>query len=487
MPYPFGPHRRLTNMKFTLSLLPALLLALAFGGSALADVKVKSKQTMSGQTYENTTYIKGRRQRTESMNGVMVNITQCDLRRAIQMNPAAKTFIVNEFGKIETATAPAADVKAENKPVTKGGRVVTTINVKDTGERKQMFGFTARHLIITMNTESSPDACSKSNMKMETDGWYIDFELNFDCEQESIVASRRSSQSTGGCQDKYEMKTVGTAKRGYPVYEKMTMFDETGKETMSWVSEVVELSKSQLDASLFEVPADYREVSNASELYNASSLAAMSNSASRDSGETKPTGVARQVQNASTSPAQPAGQPLGPKAPGTIRLGLAAVKTDAVGEGIAAADLAAAVQNTLRDFLKVNGVEVVVIEARLPAAITAEATEKDCDFLINTTVSHKKGKRGFGLGSVLASAVGAAAPLGGVAGHVAGSAIITAASVSRQMKSKDEISLLIKLVTPQNAESLNREFKAKAKSDGDDIITVVVEQAAQAIVTAIGK
>ena len=475
-------------MKLILSLLSALLLSIALGGLALADVKVKSKQTMAGQTYENTTYIKGRRQRTESMNGMMVNITQCDLRRAIQMNPSAKTFVVNEFGQIETAKTPSADVKAENRPVTKGGRVVTTINVKDTGERKQMFGFTARHLIITMETESSPEACSKNNMKMQTDGWYIDFELSFDCEEESMVARGRTPQSTGGCQDKYEMKTIGTAKRGYPVYEKMTMFDETGKETMSWVSEVVELSKSPLDASLFEVPSDYREVSNASELYTANSVAAMSNPAGRESGETQPTGVARQVQKAATSTSKPSGDPLGPKAPGTIRLGLAAVKTDAVGEGIAAADLAAAVQITLQDFLKVNGVEVVVIEARLPAAITAEAAEKECDFVIHGTVSHKKGKRGgFGLGSVLASAVGAAAPLGGLAGHAAGSAIITAASVSRQMKSKDEISLLIKLVTPQNAESLNQESKAKAKSDGDDIITAVVEQAAQAIVTSIGK
>ena len=33
-----------------------------------------------------------------------------------------------------------------------GGKVTTTITTKDTGERKQMFGFTAKHLIITMET-----------------------------------------------------------------------------------------------------------------------------------------------------------------------------------------------------------------------------------------------------------------------------------------------------------------------------------------------
>ena len=479
-------------MRTTLSISTAIIFLFLTVGAAFADVKVKTKQTMAGQTFENTTYIKGRRQRAESMNGVSVNITQCDLRRAIQLNPAAKTFIVNEFGQIEAASSAGTPVKTDSQPVTKGGRVITTINVKDTGERKQMFGFTARHLIITMDTKSSPDACNKNNTKMETDGWYIDFELGFDCEQESIVARGRTSQATGGCQDKYEMKTIGTAKRGYPVYEKMTMFDESGKETMSWVSEVVELSKSTLDPSIFEVPSDYREVSDASQLYSASSMTTMTSNSgqmrSMNMGGADPSPMARNVESAANQTADAGAQPLGAKAPGTIRLGLATVKTDAVGEGIAAADLSAAIQNTLREFLKVPGVEVVVIEGRLPSAMTAEAAEKECDFVIHATVSHKKGKKGgFGFGSVLGSVVSAAAPMAGVAGHIASSAIISATSMAGQMKSKDELSISVELKTKENAAALNQSFKAKAKSDGDDIVSAVVEQTAQAIVNAIGK
>ena len=158
----------------------AILLALT--GSALADVKIKSKQTMSGQSYENTTYIKGKRQRSETMNGMMVSITQCDLRRGLQINPNTQTYMVNPFTvSVETTTKPAAATVDKNGVVQAGGTVTTTVTIKDTGERKQMFGYTARHLIITMETASSPDACSKNNMKMETDGWYIDFEQQFDC------------------------------------------------------------------------------------------------------------------------------------------------------------------------------------------------------------------------------------------------------------------------------------------------------------------
>src|SRR5688572_33440814 len=117
---------------------------------------------------------------------------------------------------------------------------------------------------------------------MQTDGWYIDAEFALDCDYGQQNYGGYASKS-GGCRDKYEMKTIGTAKRGYPVYEKMTMFDESGKEAYSMVSEVVELSKATLEASLFEVPADYREVSDAAQMYSSASSTSTSSMATRGS------------------------------------------------------------------------------------------------------------------------------------------------------------------------------------------------------------
>ena len=214
--------------------LAILLVSLVLTQTAFADVKIKSKQTMSGQSYENTTYIKGKRQRTETMNGMMINLNQCDLRRGVQINPNTKTYIINEYQQDTTAPAAKSTTTAPAKSdgvIRAGGIVTTTVTVKDTGERKQMFGYTAKHLIITMETVSSPDACAKNNYKMQTDGWYIDAEFVLDCNQYSQYQSY-NPKSKPTCQDKYQMKTVGTAKRGYPVYEKMTMFDEGGKETV---------------------------------------------------------------------------------------------------------------------------------------------------------------------------------------------------------------------------------------------------------------
>jgi hypothetical protein len=101
---------------------------------------------------------------------------------------------------------------------------------------------------------------------MQTDGWYIDAVFYLDCEQNYAMRSYQANKN-GDCQDKYVSKQIGTGKRGYPLYEKMTMFDETGKETYSFVTEVIELSKATLDAALFDVPADYREVKDAAQIY----------------------------------------------------------------------------------------------------------------------------------------------------------------------------------------------------------------------------
>ena len=69
-----------------------------------------SRQMMSGQTFEHTTYIKGKRQRTEQNMGSMqmINLTQCDLKRAVQMNPAAKTYLIDLFDQNQVATPKSA-------------------------------------------------------------------------------------------------------------------------------------------------------------------------------------------------------------------------------------------------------------------------------------------------------------------------------------------------------------------------------------------
>ena len=491
-------------MKTGLYTIAILIAGIISSTTAMADVRIKSKQTMSGQAYENTTYIKGKRQRSESMNGMMINLTQCDLRRGVQLNAQTKTYMVNSFGGSTAAAGSSTATTDKNGVVQAGGRITSTFTIKDTGERKQMFGFTARHLITTMETVSSPDACNKINTKMQTDGWYIDAEFVLDCDYGTQGYNNYGSKA-GGCKDKYETKTVGTAKRGYPVYEKMTMFDESGKEMMTMENEVVELSKATLETALFEVPADYREVQDSAQMYATASSSSTSMASARTGSSSSSmsipseSGLAQSVRGAASQQQTSVRteSPAGAKQAGVVRIGLATVKTGAVGDSINAADLAGAVQSTLTSFLKVPNVEVVPIEARLSSAIAAEAQQKECDYVIYTNVSHKKGGGGGGFGGMFGQALGTAvgatgightgSVAGNIAGQIATQTIVSATSLSGNVKSKDEITLDLKLNKGDGSAALAKVYRAKAKSNGDDIISQVIEQAAEEIVATIQR
>ncbi|MEQ1606507.1 MAG: hypothetical protein ABL999_16725 [Pyrinomonadaceae bacterium] len=476
--------------------------------TAFADVKIKTKQTMSGQTSENTTFIKGKRTRTEMMGGVLVTITQCDIGRDLQLNPAMKTYLVNLYDDAPAAGEPKTPDagKMPAVPVTKGGTMFVTTTIKDTGERKQMFGFTARHIVQTIETETSPDACLPTKSKMEMDMWVIDAEFASGCTTERQYRPYKNTKS-GGCQDKVVPKTIGSAKSGYPLWQKMTSFDANGKESFSTVSEVVELSKATLDQALFEAPSDYREVNDAAAMYTPSSSSGSGSSSGLSYGgdpygakstSAPSSGMTSSIRNANSNPIS-ASQTEAPangnaKKAGTIRVGVS-VTTTAVGEGITANDLSAAIQNTLGTYLKGTKIEIVPLEAKLAAALTGEAKEKECDFVLYASAAHKKGGGGgFGFGKMLGQVVSqtgighTGSVAGNIAGQVATTAIVTATSMSGNVKSKDELTLDLKVQSPvDNTSPLARQFKAKAKSDGDDIISTVVEQAAQAILDALSK
>ena len=268
---------------------------------------------------------------------------------------------------------------------------------------------------------------------------------------------------------------------------------------MSMVNEVVELSKATLEMALFEVPSDYREVQDAAQMYATASSSSTSMGSSSSMNMSSNSGVARSVRGAASQlpMSSVSTSPAGAKQAGVLRLGLATVKTGAVGESINAADLAAAVQSTLTSFLKVPNIEVVPIEARLSSAIAAEAQQKECDYVIYTNVSHKKGGGGGGFGGMFGQALGSAigqtgightgSVAGNIAGQIATQSVVSATSISGNVKSKDEITLDLKLNKGDGSAALAKVYKVKAKSNGDDIISQVIEQAAEEIVATIQR
>jgi uncharacterized protein YcfJ len=99
---------------------------------------------------------------------------------------------------------------------------------------------------------------------------------------------------------------------------------------------------------------------------------------------------------------------------------------------------------------------------------------------------------GKALGNIAGSAIGHL-PGGNTAGEAAArsatiTGVYTAANISGSIKAKDELTLEYKLEATDAAKSgVANTAKAKAKSDGEDVFTPLVEKAAQAIMDAIMK
>ena len=170
-----------------------------------------------------------------------------------------------------------------------------------------------------------------------------------------------------------------------------------------------------------------------------------------------------------------------------VRIGLPGVKTGKIGEGINPLELANAIQNSLAQYLKGTKIEIVPLEAKLQSALEAEALEKECDYVLYATISHKKGGGGMAMFKKIAPMLGSVVPMAGMVGIVAGTVASTAiSSATSNVKPKDELTFDIKLQNGSTV-ALTKQFKSKAKSAGEDIISPIVEQAATALVETVGK
>ncbi|HEV2828768.1 MAG TPA: hypothetical protein VGW76_14310 [Pyrinomonadaceae bacterium] len=354
------------------------------------DLKITYRTTTSGHSMENTTMLKGARERTEMKLGMgrdIINVTQCDLKRTLQISDSAKKYVITPMDSGTATDSPVASQTPQpSRPAYKGGVINYTITSVDTGERKEMFGFQARHVKRTILIESSPDACSPIKQKMETDGWYIDFSFGLRCETGAAPMPGMGGPS-GGCRDRVRFNQQGSARLGYPLQETTTSYGPDGSVAFTSTKEVVELSRDPLDAALFDVPAGYVETSNFQELYGMPSMEEMKSQMSSD----RP---AREESSNST-PSSNA------KKPGAIRVGVVRVnnKTD---RGVSQESLSARLVAEIQE----SGVEAVSLNAISPAEAEAEAKAKQCDFILYTDLTALKASAAKKLGGMFGRAAG---------------------------------------------------------------------------------
>jgi hypothetical protein len=159
-----------------------------------------------------------------------------------------------------------------------------------------------------------------------------------------------------------------------------------------------------------------------------------------------------------------------------------------------ATSVGATVRDLFASYLTGPSVQVVPLEARLASQAMEEARQRHCPHVLTLTVTHKRGGGGFS--RIAGQAAGSAAwhiPGGGSVGSavVRGAAIGTTeaiAALATSTKAKDEIQLEYRVSSPAGATEVGptRE-KRKAKFDGEDLLTPLVEKAAQAIVGTLVK
>ena len=354
------------------------------------DLRIKYRMTTAGQPMESTTMLKGARERSEMKMAYgmdIYSITQCDLKRTIQVSDKVRKYVITPMETADSTGNSGADATVTAQPTTRGGVVTYNSSAVDTGERKDMFGFKARHVKTSLAIESSPDACNPVKQRMETDGWYIDLAFGLNCETGVSQMMRRPS-AAGGCRDRVRFNRQGAARTGYPLIETTTMYGPNGEVTFTTTKEVIELSREPLDAALFDVPAGYVETKNSQELYGMPSIESMMPQTT--TGRQSVEGEQGNLQSA-----------INAKAPGTIRVGVVRINNKS--------DRAVSV-DSLRERLigeiQGSGIEAVSLNAISPSEAEAEAKARQCDFILYTDIAGLKTSAAKKIGGMFGRAAG---------------------------------------------------------------------------------
>ncbi|MGE5052562.1 MAG: hypothetical protein ACM3WP_00240 [Acidobacteriota bacterium] len=525
------------------------------------DLHIKKSITVGGNFISSTeTSLKGARERTVSQgpNGSSITLHQCDLKRSLSLNEQVQTYLVTNDPQDENAAKAAALATGAAVPEAQGGKIIVTTTITDTGERKTMYGYQARHLKAKVTQEPSADACTQVRQSFDVDGWFADIGK----EQAACATIAPPVQQGNGCSDKVISRRLGTGKLGYPLQETINVPSPDGG-TMSIGIITSELTKQSLPAELFDVPAGYRQVNSLAELNGVSPQAAPSGQMSAGMAPPAPQAspqagaqanaaafkstVMQGMLNPAAAPAananamammqqqaaagqramaamggmggmpqmmgtnQPTGapvaapQPLGPKAPGKIRIGVAPPEAQ-VGQGNnAGADYSTPIRNAEVALMSGPAIEVAALDAHVPVQLQAEAQQKQCDYILFSSVAVKHSSGGFGKFAKFGGMAASLTPVGAMAGGMRGAAAAQAAAgmaasqaaqhqamsqlagFNGQIKSKDDVTVQYQLVIPgQSTPVVQNSLAGKAKSDGEDVLTPLLQQAATTVLTSVG-
>lgn len=366
-----------------------------------SDVQILTKYITGAQISENKTYIKGARQRFEFPGITM--ITQCDLKRSLQIHDATKQYMVVST-EMPASAPPAAipDPQASamalmgnpgatppTPPKPQGGVIAETITLTDTGERKQMFGLEARHIKTAIVRQPGANACDTKSSTVETDGWYADLPDYVSCPSLSTPPPPPPPSGQQACTDRVVTQQAGDAKLGFALSTMVTTTVTDGKDkdkdkdknkdtdvtTMSM--EVTDLKVTSLDNALFDVPPGYAEVKNYKAL-----LPSIAN------GGSLADAVFGSITDGTSS--------VAPKNPGVIRIGIVN-PTNKSGREVSDPTL---IGSLLAAFTK-KPFEGLPVSGATAAELDRDGAAKACDYILVSEIAELKTSKPNKVGGML--------------------------------------------------------------------------------------
>jgi hypothetical protein len=279
-------------------LLAALLVSVmmrAPGASAMPDLKIIVRDN-SALRMEKVTYIQNDRKRVEErrqfpqrlrpgspyVEGPFVyvpgppisTITRCDLDQIFVLNLDDREYTSMPVPKPPSREELQARAAQQPKPaIPPQPTLLIETTTQDTGERKKMFGYTARHVITTRKQIPLVDS-DQTPQETATDGWYIDLDTSVSCDRQALGSFAILTAQTRKPGEPFQppvltFKNTGEPERGLALVTKeihrATFSAPDGsvqtRENTTYEMQVTELSTGPLDATLFEVPKNFRKVS----------------------------------------------------------------------------------------------------------------------------------------------------------------------------------------------------------------------------------
>jgi hypothetical protein len=180
-------------------------------------------------------------------------------------------------------------------------------------------------------------------------------------------------------------------------------------------------------------------------------------------------------------------------APPSICIGI--VTPSVQGTGPNAAEFGVVVRDLFAGYLAGPSIQAMPLKARLASQAMEEAKQQNCGHVLTATLTRKRGGQSV-LGKVVGQAGSTAAwyiPGGATATSAVtrGVAVATAhavASFAATTRARDELRLEYRVVSPDGTVQIPaRTEKLKARADGDDLLTPLVEKASEAIVGTLLK